>query len=180
MGYVLNELELVEAAKKGNKSAQNTLCAENYNILKGYTIKMTGDPHLAQDIIQDTMLKALINISKFTPYGKFSTWLIKIATNVYRDFLRKNKVSELLEETIEATESNVEEITITNISYQEIMRILLCISYEKRAVFILKHYYGYKYEEISEILSCPIGTVRSRLHNCIKYIVSEMEKRGFV
>jgi len=174
----LNELELVIAAKEGNKSAQNTLLSENYSILKGYTIKMTGDPHLAQDIIQETMLKALININKFTPYGKFSTWLIKIATNVYRDYLRKNKTSELLQETIEAQESNVEELTIRNIEYKEIMRILLNISYEKRAVFILKHYYGYKYEEISEIISCPIGTVRSRLHNCIKYIVSEMERRG--
>jgi RNA polymerase sigma-70 factor (ECF subfamily) len=176
----LNELELVEAAKKGNKSAQNTLLTENYNILKGYTIKMTGDPHLAQDIIQETMLKALININKFTPYGKFSTWLIKIATNVYRDYLRKNKVSELLEETIEAPASNVEDLTIANIEYTEVMHILLKISYEKRAVFILKHYYGYKYEEISEILSCPVGTVRSRLHNCIKYILSEIEERGVV
>lgn len=177
--HTLNELELVEEAKKGNKSAQNTLLTENYNILKGYTIKMTGDPHLAQDIIQDTMLKALININKFTPYGRFSTWLIKIATNVYRDHLRKNKSSQLLEETIEATHSDVEGLTIINVEYKEIMHILLGISYEKRAVFILKHYYGYKYEEISEILGCPIGTVRSRLHNCIKYIISEMEKRGF-
>ena len=180
MRYALNELELVEAAKEGNKSAQNTLCKENYNILKGYTICMTGDPHLAQDIIQETMLKALININKFTPYGKFSTWLIKIATNVYRDYLRKNKVTEFLEETLESPNSNVLEITIENIEYKEIMNILLKMPYEKRAVFILKHYYGYKYEEISEILGCPIGTVRSRLHNCIKYILCEMEERGFV
>ena len=180
MQSALNELELVEEAKKGNKSAQNTLCIENYNILKGYTIKMTGDPHLTQDIIQETMLKALINIKKFTPYGKFSTWLIKIATNVYRDYLRKNKASEFLAETIEAPLSNVLDLAITNIEYKEIMHILLKMTYEKRAVFILKHYYGYKYEEISEILGCPIGTVRSRLHNCIKYILAEMEERGFV
>jgi RNA polymerase sigma-70 factor (ECF subfamily) len=176
----LNEFELVEASKKGNKSAQNTLLTENYSILKGYTIKMTGDPYLAQDIIQETMLKALININKFTPYGKFSTWLIKISTNVYRDYLRKTKVSEPLDEALESSQGNVENITISNIEYKEIMQILLKISYEKRAVFILKHYYGYKYEEISEMLGCPVGTVRSRLHNCIKYILSEMEEREVV
>jgi RNA polymerase sigma-70 factor, ECF subfamily len=60
------------------------------------------------------------------------------------------------------------------------MKILLSLPYEKRAVFILKHYYGYKYEEISKIMNCPIGTVRSRLHYCIKYIIDEMERRKLI
>ena len=47
-------------------------------------------------------------------------------------------------------------------------------------VFILKHYYGYKYEEISEIIGCPLGTVRSRLHNAVKYIMSEIERKEII
>ncbi len=87
----MNELELINKAKNGNKSALNSLLKDNLNILKGYIVKMVGDPHLAQDIIQDALLKAVLNINKFEPRAKFSTWLIKIATNVYRDYLRKNK-----------------------------------------------------------------------------------------
>lgn len=179
MGY-LNEIELIEKAKQGNKSALNTLLSDNYGILKGYIIKLTGNPELSQDIIQEAMLKAVINIEKFKPEAKFSTWLIKIATNIYIDYLRKNKTAELIDETLESKEESPETTAINNIDYREAMSILLALPYEKRAVFILKHYYGYKYEEIAQILNCPVGTVRSRLHNTIKYIISEFERKGLV
>lgn len=176
----MDELELINKAKNGNKSALNSLLKDNFDILKGYTIKMVGDPHLAQDIIQDAMLKAVININKFEPRAKFSTWLIKIATNVYRDYLRKNKSFQLVDENIIDKGRQVEDIVISNYEYQEIMKVILKLPYEKRAVFILKHYYGYKYEEISEIIGCPLGTVRSRLHNAVKYIISEIERKEII
>jgi RNA polymerase sigma-70 factor (ECF subfamily) len=176
----LDELELVEKAKQGNKSALNTLLSSNYALLKGYVIKMTGNPELSQDILQEAMLKAVVNINKFKPEAKFSTWLIKIATNVYIDSLRKNKSMELIDDITEINETGPEEMTINKIEFAEAMHILLSLSYEKRAVFILKHYYGYKYEEIAQILNCPVGTVRSRLHNTIKYIISEFERKGLI
>jgi len=176
----LDELELINKAKGGNKSALNSLLVDNINILKGYTIKMVGDPHLAQDIIQDALLKAVLNINKFEPRAKFSTWLIKIATNVYRDYLRKNKSYELIEDGLVDKGKQVEDIVMSNYEYQEIMKIILKLPYEKRAVFILKNYYGYKYEEISEIMGCPLGTVRSRLHNAVKYIICEIERKEII
>lgn len=176
----MDELELINKAKGGNKSALNTLLTANLNILKGYVVKMVGDPHLAQDIIQNALLKAVININKFEPRAKFSTWLIKIATNVYRDYLRKNKPFQLVEENLVHDGKQVEDTVILNYEYKEIMKIILKLPYEKRVVFILKHYYGYKYEEISEIIHCPIGTVRSRLHNAVKYIIKEIERKGIL
>lgn len=176
----MDELELINKAKDGNKSALNTLLKDNLNILKGYVVKMVGDPYLAQDIIQDALLKAVININKFEPKAKFSTWLVKIATNVYRDYLRKNKVSQYVEENFADRGKQVEDVVIANYEYKEIMKIILKLPYEKRAVFILKHYYGYKYEEISEIINCPIGTVRSRLHNAVKYIIKEVERKEII
>jgi RNA polymerase sigma-70 factor, ECF subfamily len=176
----LDELELINKAIDGNKSALNSLLIDNINILKGYTVKMVGDPYLAQDIIQDTLLKVVLNISKFEPRAKFSTWLIKIATNVYRDYLRKNKYTLLVDENLVHKGQQVEDIVISNYEYKEIIKIILTLPYEKRAVFILKHYYGYKYEEISDILDCPIGTVRSRLHNSIKQIIKEIERKEII
>ena len=176
----MDELELINKAKNGNKGALNTLLKDNLNLLKGYVVKMVGDPHLAQDIIQDTMLKAVLNINKFEPKAKFSTWLIKISTNVYKDYLRKNKSFELVDENFIDKNKQVEDIVMLNYEYKEIMKIILKLPYEKRAVFILKHYYGYKYEEISEILGCPLGTVRSRLHNSVKYIIKEIERKEII
>ncbi|MBX4266966.1 RNA polymerase sigma factor SigY [Clostridium estertheticum] len=176
----MDEVELINKAKNGNKSALNALLKDNLNILKGYVIKMAGDPYLAQDIIQDALLKAVININKFEPKAKFSTWLIKIATNVYRDYLRKNKRFKFSDEVLVDNAMKLEDIVIQNYEYKEIMKIILALPYEKRVVFILKHYYGYKYVEISEIINCPIGTVRSRLHNAVKYIVNEIERKEII
>ncbi|NNU78313.1 RNA polymerase sigma factor SigY [Clostridium estertheticum] len=176
----MDEVELINKAKNGNKSALNTLLKDNLNILKGYVIKMVGDPYLAQDIIQDALLKAVLNINKFEPKAKFSTWLIKIATNVYRDYLRKNKRFKLSDEVLVDNAMKLEDIVIQNYEYKEIMKIILALPYEKRVVFILKHYYGYKYVEISEIINCPIGTVRSRLHNAVKYIINEIERKEII
>lgn len=176
----MNELELINKAKAGNKSALNTLLIDNLNILKGYVVKMVGDHHLAQDIIQDTLLKAVLNINKFEPRAKFSTWMIKIATNVYRDYLRKNKPFLLIDENLVDKKNQVEDIVIENYEYKELMEIIMKLPYEKRVVFILKHYYGYKYEEISEIVNCPLGTVNSRLHNAIKYIIKEIERKELI
>lgn len=176
----MDEKDLVYRAQCGNKSALNTILTDNYALLKGYIIKMTGNADTAQDILQETMLKAVLNIKKFIPDAKFSTWLIKIATNVYRDYLRKNKITDEIDESYETKSPGPEEITVSKIQYNEVVKILMKMSYDKRAVFVLKHYYGYKYEEIAQILDCPIGTVRSRLHYCINTIISEMERRKMV
>ncbi|MHB1167601.1 MAG: sigma factor, partial [Carboxydocellales bacterium] len=71
----MDELELILAAKGGNKSALNTLLTNNYQMVTGYVTKMTGNPERAQDIVQETLLKAVINIGNFKPQAKFSTWL---------------------------------------------------------------------------------------------------------
>ncbi|MBU3112442.1 RNA polymerase sigma factor SigY [Clostridium lacusfryxellense] len=176
----MSELELITEAKTGNKSALNSLLQDNLNILKGYVVKMVGDPHLAQDIVQDALLKAVLNINKFEPKAKFSTWLIKIATNVYKDYLRKNKIHGLIDDNLNDQGKQVEDIVIANYEYKEIMKIILKLPYAQRVVFILKHYYGYKYAEISQILNCPIGTVRSRLHNSVKYIIKEIERKEII
>lgn len=174
----MDELTLIEKAKLGNKSALNILLTENYNFLKGYIIKMTCDPTLSQDILQETMLKAVLNIKKFSPKAKFSTWLITIATNQYRDNLRKNKHLTLLNDNMASTSDNPEDAAISKLEHKEILQVIQGLSYEKRAVFILKHFYDYSYEEISKTLKCPVGTVRSRLHYSVKYIILELEKRG--
>jgi RNA polymerase sigma-70 factor, ECF subfamily len=175
---ILNETELIEKSKQGDKSALSLLLHNNYPILRGYIFKMTAEPYITEDIVQETMLKAVLNIGKFNPDAKFSTWLIKISINIYRDYLRKNKITEPIENLSDSTASSIEESVITKLDYREVMDILMSMSYEKRAVFILKHYYGYKYEEIASILNCPIGTVRSRLHNCVQYILNVFERRN--
>ncbi len=167
------ENKLIYAAKKGDKEAINIIIVNNYDLLKGYVFKLTGDIEDTKDIVQETLLRAMMNLNRFEPKAKFSTWLITIATNIYKDNLKIKKRSIPLEEDIGFNNYNesLEERVINSIRVKEILEILKSLPYEKRAVFILKHYYNYKYEEIADIMKCPVGTVRSRLHYCIHKII---------
>ena len=73
---------------------------------------------------------------------------------------------------------DVEHVAISNSEYKDICSAVSSLDYKFRAVFILKHFYGYKYKEIAKILNCPVGTVRSRLHFAIKFLIKELEKKG--
>lgn len=164
----MEEKELIEKAKEGNKSALNTLFQLNYKMLFGFVIKMTTNETLAQDITQESLLKAVLNIRKFNGNSKFSTWLIQISINVYKDYLRKNKNLEPQQDIIPDKDSeNAEEKALMYLQFKEAIEELRRMPHKKRTAFILKHYYGYSLEEISKIMDCPTGTVKSRISTCI-------------
>jgi len=73
-----------------------------------------------------------------------------------------------------------EQIAISNSQYEQMMKIIQSLDYKSKAVFVLKHFYGYKYEEIAKILSLPVGTVKSRLHHAVKFLLNEFKKKGVI
>lgn len=172
----MDEEILIKKAKKGDKKALEKLFQHNYSIVYGYMLKLTLDENTAKDFTQEAMLKAILNIKKFKGKSKFSTWLITIASNAYKDNARKLKGREVcIDKISSASSEDLEETIIKKETFENIKKILMDIPKNKRMVFILKHYYNYSYEEISKIVDCPVGTVRSRLHYCIKKIKKELE-----
>lgn len=171
----MEESKLIDEAKNGDKYALERLLSDNYSILKGYVIKMTYNKELSQDIVQETMLRAVVNINKFKQQGKFSTYLIKIATNLYRDQLRKDKRLDYLEEDLPSGFS-LETSVINKLKYEELVKILMSLPYEKRSAFILRFYYDYSYEDIGKILNLKLGTVKSRIHYTVSYIKEKLKE----
>lgn len=169
-----DEKSLIERYKNGDKIALEILIKNNYKKVEGYILKLTCNKSLAEDILQDTLVSAIKNIDKFELKAEFSTWLITIASNKYKDYLRKHKETEILLDVLPSTYS-LENTIINKEEYNRVLNILKAMPSDKRNVFILKHYYGYSYEEISNMIGCPIGTVRSRLHYGIKEIVSRFK-----
>lgn len=168
-----DDIELIKKAQEGNKHAMNILLQDNYKALYGFVLKMTADEYLTQDIVQEVCLKAVININKFRGKSKFQSWLISIAINHYKDLMRKNKKIHLVE-NIDLSETTMMDSSVMDkLQVQELLRELKNMPYEKRISFILKHYYGYSYEEISRICGCSEGTVKSRIF----YTVSKLKKK---
>lgn len=170
----MDEIELIRKAQDGNKHAMNMLLQNNYKALYGFTLKMTADEELTQDVVQEACLRAVVNINKFRGKSKFQSWLISISINYYRDFLRKNKKIEYADEIeIKVSSKDESDNIIDRLQVQEVLKELRSMPYDKRISFILKHYYGYTYEEISKMFDCSEGTVKSRIF----YTASKLKKK---
>ncbi len=175
------ERELIKRAQRGDRQALEQLLKDNYSVLKGYLMRLTLNAPLADDLTQEVMVRAIINIKSFQPRAKFSTWLITIGSNLYRDKLRKDsRLVPIKDHMVDDGSETMDDLLDDRIQIKQLKEIMQKLPYEKRAVVVLKHYHGYKYEEIAKILDCPVGTVRSRLHNSIDFIRREMERRKWL
>ena len=142
----MEEEELLDKARQGNKHCLNLLLQNNYQMLYGFLIKLTGDKDLAEDLVQDTLLKASLNITKFRGESKFSSYLIKTGINTHKNYLRKNKIRTEHDDFEFKTSYDMEDDLINHIRFKEALNHLNNMSYEKRISFTLKHYYGYSIE----------------------------------
>ena len=100
-------------------------------MLYGFLIKLTGDKDLAEDLVQDTLLKASLNITKFRGESKFSSYLIKIGINTHKNYLRKNKIRTEHDDFEFKTSYDMEDDLINHIRFKEALSHLNNMSYEK-------------------------------------------------
>jgi RNA polymerase sigma-70 factor (ECF subfamily) len=171
------EAELLGLARSGDRNALENLLAGDYKLVYGYLLKLTMNEDLARDLTQETMARAIVNIKKFKGESKFSTWMVSIASNLFKDTIKKKgHTHEDIDEIIDLDAGeDVEEAVLIRERLMNLKKALASIPAEMRQAFILKHYYNYSYEEISAILHCPIGTVRSRIHYSIKKLKSVLD-----
>lgn len=139
------------------------LLAGHHANVFAFLYRMTGDAHLAEDLMQETFVRALRAAERYEPRGKVSTWLFSIAANAARDHWRRHQ--------------RRPEVTYVESAYgsqaadgapddeMDIRAALLNLPPEQRSVLILRYYHDLSYAEIAETLVIPLGTVRSRIHN---------------
>ena len=139
-------------------------------IVYGYLLKLTMNEEITKDITQEVMVKAILNIKSLKAIQNFQPGLFPLPQTYIKICLKKDKkVSRVdIEKTLIKNTQSLEDDIINKDTVKRIGEVLLKLPEEKRMVFILKNHFNYSYKEISKILKCPIGTVRSRLHYCIK------------
>ncbi len=136
--------------------------------LRSFALKLTLDKDEAHDLVQDTTLKALSNSDKFVDNANFKGWMLTIMRNIfinnYRKSARENTMIDTSEDLYHLNLKQDSGIETPDGAYavNEISEILAGFPQDYREPFSL-HVAGYKYEEISERLSMPLGTVKSRI-----------------
>ncbi|MCX6000000.1 MAG: RNA polymerase sigma factor, partial [Chloroflexi bacterium] len=161
--------ELVRKSKDGDLDSFNQLVESYQKLVYNIGLRMLGDSQAAEDACQDAFLSAWRNLAGFRG-GNFKAWLLRIASNVCRDQLRKRKrhpttsLDGLPFEPEGPPSSESPEDRVLRLELRdEIQKGLSMLPHEQRLAVILCDVQGLSYEEASQVMGCSLGTVRSRL-----------------
>ena len=175
--------ELLKRALNGDISAFEELVSSNEKRIYNLCYRMMKNEQDAQDMAQEALIKAWRNLRNFNLKAAFSTWLYKIAINTCLDELRKRKNNTQSIENLKEKGHTIKDEKTQNFTEDSDLRYGITQAMDKlkpkeKLIVVLKDVQGYSYEEISEILNCPVGTVRSRLsrsRNKLANICIDME-----
>lgn len=171
----MEERELIGQATRGDNAALSALLRQHYAFVYKYLLKITLDSHMAEDLAQETAVKCIEKIKLYNGQSKFSSWMITIATNLFIDLTRRKKREMLWQEQEQSLRRMQWQVGQQNESWPEVLSILGAMSHDIRVPVILKHYYGYTYDEIGQMLGIAEGTVKSRVHNGLKQLRKELD-----
>ena len=173
-----SDAPLVERAVAGDHKAFELLVIKYQRRIQRLIGRMVRDVDLVEDIAQETFIRAYRALAQFRGDAQFYTWLYRIAVNTAKKFLmdlkRNPTVSENSFKSDDDDETSPVENELTSsetpdavLASKEIAQIinaaLEALPEELRQAITLREIEGLSYEEISEAMSCPIGTVRSRI-----------------
>ncbi len=170
----MDDKELVKAAKKGDKRALAVLFKQNYPFLVKYLIKAAMDKDLAEELAQETMAKSLEKIHLYNGQSKFSSWLISIATHLYIDHLRRKKRERDWQGQEQSWRKLKWQMESRNEEWNDALAALGKLKDDIRVAIVLKHYYGYSYDEIGNMMKISPGTAKSRIHNGLAAVRKEL------
>jgi len=168
------DLALVRRAKKGDYRAFDLLVLKYQSRIVSIAFKFVKEIQLAEDISQESFIKAYRSIDSFREESAFYTWLYRITANTAKNYLvskgrrKESSISELSisenEDFFELpTNDSPEQILMAQSLKDTIYDALSGLPEDTRTALSLREFEGLNYEEIAEIMNCPVGTVRSRI-----------------
>ena len=167
----MDEEELLRQSKEGRLEAFNCLVEIHQLPVYNLALRMLSDRGAAEDITQDTFISAFRNLSSFHA-GNFRAWLMRIAANACRDYLRSARVRRNIsldnlegeqDFVLPADTESPEDSAVRRELSQGIQQGLHMLAPDQRLALILVDIQGLSYDETAQIIRAPIGTVKSRL-----------------
>ena len=172
----VEDADLIRKARKGDLDAYNSLISRWEKRVYNYLLRIVGHREDALDLSQDVFLKAYQNLRKLEDASRFAPWLFRIAHNEAYSLFRKRRPEsdssgpELAGDQITAGGTSVFPVELTIAVSTALDRLTA----DQREAVVLKIYQGFKFEEIADILSCPVSTVKSRLYTALDLLKAEL------
>jgi len=172
----VDEAALVSKLQAGDRFAFDSLLELYQDRIFNFVRRMVNDPLDAEDIAQEVFIRAYTNIHRFDNRAGFSTWLYKIASNLCIDHVRRRSrrpdVFSLTRDQFEEESQqhdvaderfDPEQALLENEMASVISHAVVCLSPKLKQVLLLHDTENMSYEEIAQVVQCPLGTIKSRL-----------------
>ena len=167
------DLGLVKRAKSGEYQAFDLLVLKYQSRLISTAFKFVKDVQIAEDIVQDSFIKAFNALESFREDSSFYTWIYRITVNTSKNFLvSKKRKSELLNSDL-SEEASYEVEPVETYSPEDLLQATQLqkvitetfdqLGEDTRTALTLRELDGLSYEQIADVVNCPVGTVRSRI-----------------
>src|SRR5919112_1312831 len=180
--------ELVARSMGGDLDSFNQLVLRWERPIYALAYRVIGREEDARDVAQETFLRAFRALSGFKGHAKFSSWLYRITLNLCRDWIRKERrtpVSQAPEgiDIIELAGAGTPAETIEQLVGRKelgraVSKAMAMLPDEQRTAIILKEYHGLTFQEIAELLDCPLSTVKTRLYQGLTVLRKQLRDAG--
>jgi len=182
---MIDDEELVARSRGGDLDSFNQLVLRWERPIYALAYRVIGREEDARDVAQETFLRAFRALGGFKGQAKFSSWLYRITLNLCRDWIRRERRSniapvpegiDLVELAGEATPSEtIEELVARKQLGEAVARAMALLPEEQRTAIILKEYHGLTFQEIADLLDCPLSTVKTRLYQGLTVLRRHMQ-----
>ena len=180
--------ELVARSVGGDSDSFNQLVVRWERPIYALAYRVIGREEDARDVCQETFLRAFRALGGFRGQAKFSSWLYRITLNLCRDWIRRERRAPIVEppEGVDLIElageqsptESVEDLVSRRELGHAVARAMASLSEDQRAAIILKEYHGLTFQEVADLLGCPLSTVKTRLYQGLTVLRRHLERAG--
>ena len=179
--------ELVTRSIGGDPESFNQLVLRWERPIYALAYRVIGREEDARDVCQETFLRAFRALGGFRGQAKFSSWLYRIALNLCRDWVRRQRRTPVVQlpEDIDVVElaasrepsEPIEELVARHDLTRAVEKAMARLPEEQRTAIILKEYHGLTFQEIADLVGCPLSTVKTRLYQGLTVLRRELERK---
>jgi RNA polymerase sigma-70 factor, ECF subfamily len=180
--------ELVGRALEGDHASFNELIARWERPIYALAYRVIGRDEDARDVCQETFLRAFRGLAGFRGQAKFSSWLYRIALNLCRDWIRRERRNPEVPvpEGLDLGEvphsrpwvESLEDLVSRRDMSRLLARAMRVLSPDQRAAIVLKEYHGLTFQEIADLQGCPLSTVKTRMYQGLTVLRRHLEQTG--
>ncbi len=169
---------VTQVALFGDKSAFDKLTCKYQSPIRRFFLNLTsGDGQLSDDLAQETFIKAYLNINAFKGISGFSTWLYRIAYNVFYDSVRAQKhYADIEEQVIDSQYQTHNEFSAEKL---DIYKALKLLRKEEQSAVLLFYMEDKTHNEIAKIMNCPLGTIKTYILKGKEKLAVYLTKEGY-